>query len=161
MSVYSYLIELISYLLFDTYQPTEDPNTLLMRANLQTREMVGLPTENKISELVIEPIYQIAKYFRFSNVTIPIDHFRLKQDKEELAYFLKRFYDVDINGVEEITEIELFVFYFVMGLLKLIEADKEKVYDNYILTAQDHLFWLHDEKHENFIDIFYNHVLDY
>ena len=48
-----------------------------------------------------------------------------------------------------------------MGLLRLIEADKETVYDNYILTAQDHLFWLHDEKHKNFIDIFYNHVLDF
>jgi len=161
ISVESYLIELISYLLFDRYQPTEDPNALLMRANLQTREMIGLPTENKISELVIEPVYQIAEYFRFSNVPIPIDHFRLKEDKEDLAYFLKRFYGVDIKNVEKITEIELFVFYFVMGLLRLIEADKETVYDNYILTAQDHLFWLHDEKHKNFIDIFYNHVLDF
>ena len=172
ISVESYLIELISYFLYDlTYQPIGDHGIITMDMIRETKNTLKnileeSPDDNEINinELVILPVFKIAKIFEFpENVGIYFKALN-EQDQNDFKYFIKRFYNAVVKDEAsyKISDLDLFVFYFVMGLKKLIRKNISTVTDNYDLTAKDHINWLHDNfNYKNkTIDVYYNEFFD-
>lgn len=160
MSVESYIIELISYLLFEPPPQIEQHDRGLMRTRALTAEALdyawGEPIE-KITDWVLDPIYQIAEHLGFSqeeNVPkIPLEH--IDAIGNELNDFLDRFM-LTSDVSDGLTEAALFVFYFVQFIQRSVESRNTKYIRMYLGTAKEHVKNIRDViSGEGFIDVYY------
>ena len=160
MSVQSYIIELISYLLFEP--PIIEHDRGLMRIRALTAEALdyawGEPIE-KITDWVLDPIYKIAEHLGFSqeeNVPkIPLEH--VDAIGNELNDFLDRFM-LTSDVSDGLTEAALFVFYFVQFIQRSVEPRNTRNYyiRMYLDTAKEHVKNIRDViSGEGFIDVYY------
>lgn len=162
MSVESYIIELISYLLFEPPPQIEKHEREFIRSRALTREMldyVGEEPIEKITDWVLDPIYQIAEHLGFSqeeNVPkIPLEH--IDKSGNELDDFLYRFM-LTSDVSDGLTEAALFVFYFVQFLQGLVESPSTRNYyiRMYLDTAKEHVEKIRDViSGKGFIDVYY------
>lgn len=137
MTVKTYLIELIAYILFHKKQPK------------------GEHVEH-VEHYILDPLHQIGEAFGFGEKSVPFQ--LVKENTKELDTFLKFFHGYNFN-LMNFTWNNMFVFYFVAQLTHMITSSSENyqnIYNRFLLTMVEQIERkIQHERYDTNINILY------
>ena len=133
MTVKTYLIELIAYILFHKKQPNSE----------------------HVENYILDPLHQIGEAFGFGEKSVPFQ--LVKENTKELDTFLKFFHGHTFN-LMNFTWNNMFVFYFVAQLTHMITSSSQNyqnIYNRFLLTMVEQIERKIQHQRNDTINIFY------
>lgn len=133
MTVKTYLIELIAYILFHKKQPDSE----------------------HVEHYILEPLYQIGEAFGFGEKTV--HRGLVSQNTDEFITFLKFFHSPTYK-MTNMSYNNMFVFYFVAQLTHMITSSSENyqnIYNRFLLTMVEQIERKIQHQRNDTINIFY------
>jgi len=133
MTVKTYLIELIAYILFHKKRENSE----------------------HVEHYILDPLHQIGEAFGFGEKGVPFA--LVKENNTELDTYLKFFHGYDFN-LMDFTWNNMFVFYFVAQLTHMITSTRENyqnIYNRFLLTMVEQIERKIKRERNDTINIFY------
>ena len=133
MTVKTYLIELIAYILFHKKREHSE----------------------HVENYILDPLHQIGEAFGFGEKPVPFQ--LVKENTKELDTFLKFFHGHNFN-LMNFTWNNMFVFYFVAQLTHMITSSRENyqnIYNRFLLTMVEQIERKIQHQRNDTINIFY------